>query len=139
VLIGNYGAAMDVKIKRRLSTGVTILLSFVVGMYVCRAVIRTYMIELNKAYAYSWMAKIREAENIFKSKYGRYGSLADLASSGVLAKDWVQTSKWDYRFEVIVTANGYEASAIPAPERTNNIVYSPYFLDESGIIRRDVK
>jgi len=97
------------------------------------------MVEINKTYVYSWTTKIREAENIFKSKYGRYGSLADLASSGVLAKDWAQTSKWDYRFEVIVTANGYEASAIPAPERTNNIVYSPYFLDESGIIRRDVK
>jgi hypothetical protein len=139
VLIGNYGAAMDVKIKRRLSTGVFIFLSFVGGMYVCRYVIRAYMIEINKTYAYSWITKIREAENIFKSKYGRYGSLADLASSGVLAKYWVQTSKWDYRFEVIVTANGYEASAIPAPERTKNIVYSPYFLDESGIIRRDVK
>ena len=129
---------MDAKIKHQLITGVIILLSVVGGMYALYGfVIRPYIIGLNGTYAYTWMIKVKEAENAFKSKYGRYGSLADLADSGVLAPDWAQTSKRDYRFEVIVTEQGYEASAIPAPDRKYKVYYSSYFLDQSGTIQRD--
>ena len=37
--------------------------------------VRPYMIEINNQYAISWIANVKEAENIYKSKYGRYGNL----------------------------------------------------------------
>lgn len=130
---------MAVKIKRRLITSIVILLIFASGIYVCRLAARAYFIERNKKHAISWITKVKEAQNIFKSKHGRYGTLADLASSEVIAPGWSQTSKWDYTFEVTVTEKGYEASAIPATVKAYNVTYNSYFLDESGVIRRDVK
>lgn len=130
---------MAVKVRQRLITIIIVLLVCVSGMYVCRLAIRAYTIERNKVYAYSWITKVKRAQDTFRSRYGRYGSLADLANSGVLEQDWAQASKWDYRFEVMITVKGYEASAIPMAERANNITYNAYFLDESGVIRRDIK
>jgi hypothetical protein len=131
------GVDMAVKVKRRLTICIVMPLVFISGMYACRLLVRAYSIERNNQYAITWMAKVKEAQNIFKSKYGRYGALAELAHSGVMAPGWSETLRYDYTFEVILTEKGYEASAIPATVRTYNIIYKSYFLDESGVIRRD--
>ncbi len=122
--------------KIRLIHSICISILAVACLYTGYRLALAYVIEHNKAFAYSWINKVKEAENAYYEKYGKYGNLIDLSSVGLLEKEWTQASKRPYKFEVVVTEKGYEASVVPID---TDSPYIPYFLDESGIIKRDAK
>jgi hypothetical protein len=75
------------------------------------------------------MEAIRKAEENFRSKNGRYGTLDELVSSNFGIPSRVQN---DYEFTVRVTPTSYVAVAIPTRWKERSL---SLYLDESGIIR----
>jgi hypothetical protein len=120
--------------KNRQAYCICIAILVIVGAYTSYSAVRAYIIEHNKAFAHSWIKKVREVESIYHKQHGRYGSITDLSIVGLLEKEWTQVSERPYRFEIVVTEGGYEASVIPLAA---NSPYISYFLDESGTIKRD--
>lgn len=125
---------MREKTKKQLAYTVCIPILVIACLYVGHRIIRAYLIEHNKAFAYSWISKVSDAESAYYVKYRKYGSLIDLFNAGLLEKEWTQTSELPFRFEVVITEKGYEASVVPIAD---NMPYTSYFVNELGIIKRD--
>jgi hypothetical protein len=87
----------------------------------------------NESIAKSLLQTVASAEATFQSAKGdgRYGSLEELLSEGLVSKDLLQ--KYGYRIDVAVSANSFEAVAIPLEYgKTGRL---SYFVDESGVLR----
>ena len=87
----------------------------------------------NEAIAKSLLRTVVSAEATFQSTKGdgRYGTLEELVSQGLVSKDLLE--KYGYKIEVTVSANRFEATAIPL-EYGKTGRFS-YFVDESGVLR----
>ena len=87
----------------------------------------------NEAIAKSLLRTVVSAEATFQSTKGdgRYGTLEELVSQSLVSKDLLE--KYGYKIEVAVSANRFEATAIPL-EYGKTGRFS-YFADESGVLR----
>ena len=87
----------------------------------------------NEAIAKSLLRTVVSAEATFQSTKGdgRYGTLEELVSQGLVSKDLLD--KYGYKIEVAVSANRFEATAIPLEYGKTG--RSSYFVDESGLLR----
>jgi hypothetical protein len=83
----------------------------------------------NEDHAIGAMEAIRDAEVIFKSKNGFYGTLDDLARI-----HWGIPSRTqnDYVFALRASAESYVATAVPTRWKERSL---SLYLDQSGIIR----
>src|SRR5262245_35873215 len=68
-------------------------------------------VAVNETSAISSLLAVRKAEVGFRSRSGRYGSLADLADAGLLGPDLAGGTKDGYRFEVVAKGGSFEATA----------------------------
>ena len=87
----------------------------------------------NEAIAKSLLRTVVSAEATFQLTKGnqRYGTLEELVSQGLVSKDLLE--KYGYKIEVAVSANRFEATAIPIEYgKTGRL---SYFADESGVLR----
>jgi hypothetical protein len=87
----------------------------------------------NEAIAVSMMRTVVSAEATFQATEGagRYGTLDELLSAGLISKEVLQ--KYGYKIEVTTSANRFEAIAVPIEYgKTGRL---SYFVDESGVIR----
>lgn len=87
----------------------------------------------NESIARSLLQTVASAEATFHSSKGdgRYGTLDELISEGLVAKDMLE--KYGYKIEVMVSSNKFEAVAIPVEYGTTGRL--SYFVDESGLLR----
>ncbi len=87
----------------------------------------------NEDHAIGAMERIREAEVAFKSKYGHYGTLDELAAShpGIPSR-----AQYGYKFTVRVAPESYVAVAVPTRWKERSL---SLYLDQSGVIRGMVK
>ena len=87
----------------------------------------------NESIAKSLLQTVASAEKTFQSGKGagRYGTLDELISEGLVAKDLLE--KYGYKIEVTVSSNRFEAVAIPLEYGTTGRL--SYFVDESGQLR----
>jgi len=88
---------------------------------------------MNESIAKSLLRTVVSAEATFQSTKGdgRYGSLEELLSEGLVSKDLVD--KYGYKIEMIVSPNKFEATAIPLEYgKTGRL---SYFVDETGVLR----
>ena len=68
---------------------------------------------INKLKTTQTLLSIREAEKAFKAKHGKYGTLQDPTSAGLLDQALANGSKDGYKFEVTPSENNYKALATP--------------------------
>jgi Protein of unknown function (DUF3352) len=89
--------------------------------------------EANEAIAQSFLRTISSAEATFQATKGkgRYGSLDELVSEGLLSKE--AFDKYGYRIELRVSGTGFEATATPVEYGKTG--KASFFLDESGVLR----
>src|SRR6185295_626973 len=83
--------------------------------------------------AKSLLGTVAGAQATFQSGKGagRYGSLEELLSEGLVSKDLLE--KYGYKIDVAVSSNRFEATAIPLEYgKTGRL---SYFVDESGVLR----
>ena len=87
----------------------------------------------NESIAKSLLRTVASAEATFQSTKGdgRYGTLEELLSEGLVSKDLLE--KYGYKIDVAVSSNRFEALAIPLEYgKTGRL---SYFVDESGVLR----
>jgi hypothetical protein len=87
----------------------------------------------NESIARSLLQTVASAESTFQSTKGdgRYGTLEELLTEGLISKDLLE--KYGYKIDVAVSSNRFEAVAIPVEYgRTGRI---SFFVDESGVLR----
>jgi hypothetical protein len=89
--------------------------------------------EVNEAIAQSFLRTINSAEATFQATKGngRYGSLDELVSEGLLSQE--AYDKYGYRIELRVSGTGFEATATPVEYGKTG--KASFFLDESGVLR----
>jgi hypothetical protein len=87
----------------------------------------------NESIARSLLQTVASAEATFQSGKGagRFGTLDELISEGLVAKDLLE--KYGYKIEVTVSSNKFEAIAIPVEYGTTGRL--SYYVDESGLLR----
>jgi hypothetical protein len=87
----------------------------------------------NESIARSLLQTVASAEATFQSTKGdgRYGTLEELLTEGLISKDLLE--KYGYKIDVAVSSNRFEAVAIPVEYgRTGRI---SFFVDQSGVLR----
>ena len=87
----------------------------------------------NESIARSLLQTVASAEATFQSTKGagRYGTLEELLTEGLVSKDLLE--KYGYKIDVAISSNRFEAIAIPEEYgRTGRI---SFFVDESGVLR----
>jgi uncharacterized protein DUF3352 len=87
----------------------------------------------NEAIAMSMMRTVVSAEATFQATEGagRYGSLEELLSAGLISKEVIH--KYGYKIEVTASSNKFEATAVPVEYgKTGRL---SYFVDDSGVVR----
>lgn len=87
----------------------------------------------NESIAKSLLRTVASAEATFQSTKGagRYGTLEELISEGLVSKDLLE--KYGYKIDVAVSPTRFEAVAIPLEYgKTGRL---SYFVDESGVLR----
>lgn len=87
----------------------------------------------NEAIAVSMMRTVVSAEATFQATEGdgRYGTLEELLSAGLISKEVIQ--KYGYKIEVTTSSNKFEATAVPVEYgKTGRL---SYFVDDTGVIR----
>src|SRR5207302_6812147 len=84
---------------------------------------------LDEDHAIRGMISIRKAQTKFKSTYGRYGTLDELAAAKLAVPSPVE---YGYQFTVRPASQSYVAVAVPLRWKTQSF---SLYLDESGIIR----
>ncbi len=89
--------------------------------------------QTNEAIAKSMLQTVASAEATFHSTEGngRYGTLDELASTGLVSKDYFQ--RFGYTIEVTVSGGGFGATATPIEYGKSGKL--SYFIDESGVLR----
>lgn len=87
----------------------------------------------NESIAQSLLRTVASAEASFRAGEGdgRYGTLEELISKGLISKDLME--KYGYRIELAVLANKFEATAVPLEYGKTG--RRSFFVDESGILR----
>ncbi len=87
----------------------------------------------NESIAKSLLQTIAGAEASFSlgKGDGRYGTLDELISEGLVSKEMLE--KYGYKIDVTVSSNRFEAVAIPLEYGTTGRL--SYFIDESGMLR----
>lgn len=82
--------------------------------------------------AYSLQALATAQKSYKESKgNGKFGQLEDLFNDGALARDYF--AQRGYRFSLIVTDDGFEATAVP--EEYGKTGKLSFFIDQSGVLR----
>lgn len=85
---------------------------------------------------------IRTAENAFRSRFLRYGSLKELCASGFLDGKFLDEQVLGYKFSLLAEKDRYSLkvySEPPLQKSTENLEQSfSFYLDETGIIRASV-
>jgi len=84
------------------------------------------------------MMSIRDGEAKFRSEHGRYATLRELESNGLIESTLASGSSRGYKFTLNATVNSYEARAVPTTYGSN--AYSgtgsmSFYLNQSGMIR----
>jgi len=90
-------------------------------------------LQTNEAVARSALHSVARAEASFQAEKGngRYASLDELLSEGLVSKELIQ--RYGYTIELTVSANKFEAIAIPVEYgKTGRL---SYFIDDSGVLR----
>ena len=90
-------------------------------------------LQANEAVAKSALQSVAAAEASFQADKGngRYATLDELLSEGLVGKELIQ--RYGYTIELTVSANKFEAVAIPVEYgKTGRL---SYFIDESGVLR----
>ncbi|HVQ40412.1 MAG TPA: DUF3352 domain-containing protein [Pyrinomonadaceae bacterium] len=87
----------------------------------------------NESIAKSLLQTVASAEATFQSTKGagRYATLDELISEGLVSKDLLE--KYGYKIEVSVSTNRFEAVAIPREYGQTGRL--SYFVDQSGLLR----
>jgi hypothetical protein len=88
---------------------------------------------LNEQSAQISIKAIRSAEKVFVSNNGKYGTLQELAASGLIESKLATGMNDGYRFDLSVNGKSYKATAVP-------ITYDEtgswsFYVNETGIIR----
>ena len=88
---------------------------------------------MNESIAKSLLRTVVSAEATFQSTKGagRYASLEELLTEGLLSKDLLD--KYGYKIELTVSSNRFEATAIPLEYGTTGRL--SFFVDETGVLR----
>lgn len=110
------------KEKRRVIVGIVSICGFV---SVSCGVVRRF----DQERAIGAVQAIREAEEAFKSKNGRYGTLDELATTHFGIPSPAQDN---YEFRLRATSTSYGAVAVPTRWKEQSL---SLYLDQSGIIR----
>ena len=87
----------------------------------------------NESIAQGMLRMIASAENTFRAtnKDGTFGSIDQLVSAGLVAKEHLEPS--GYRIEVSALGSRFEATAVPVEYgKTGKL---SFFMDESNILR----
>lgn len=88
---------------------------------------------INEIKATQTLLSIREAQKVFKAKFGTYGTLQDLTDGKLLDPTLINGDKDGYKFEITLSENKYKALATPQRFKTTGVW--AYYLDETGVIR----
>ncbi|MEW6127753.1 MAG: hypothetical protein AB1757_12010 [Acidobacteriota bacterium] len=80
--------------------------------------------------------RIHEAELIYQAKHLRYGTLEELANEKLIDEAIGKGAKGSYKFEVEITADGFNAYAIPKNYDSwfGQSVKRSFFVNEKGIM-----
>jgi hypothetical protein len=91
--------------------------------------------EMNEMIAISALTMIAGAEESYKSGAGKgsYASFDLLASQNLIQKDVFE--KYGYRFDVTVSGNKFEATAVPQEYAKTG--KRSFYIDQTGIVRGD--
>lgn len=81
------------------------------------------------------LRKIEKAENIFRTKFGKYGTLPELNSEGLIQGELAQGIGDGYTFEVSATSDTFAALAIPRKDLDQTL--PAYYLDQTGVLRQN--
>jgi hypothetical protein len=97
---------------------------------------------VNEDAAIDSLMRVRGAEMAFKKQSGNYGTLQELAESGLIDSDIASGNRAGYKLEVRAKKDSYKAVAVPV--EFGETAYSgtgglSFYLDESGIIRGERK
>ena len=78
------------------------------------------------------LRKIEKSEKIYKAKNGRYGTLQELAATGLVTGNLSKGVGDGYRYDVRVKDDSYEARAVP--DKSVDEKLPAYLLDQSGVM-----
>jgi hypothetical protein len=84
-------------------------------------------------HAIDGMIAIRDAEEKYKSRFFRFGTLEELSSSGFIVP---RTQEYGYEFKLQVSGDSYMALATPIKYQDSLM---SLYVDESGVIRGMLK
>jgi hypothetical protein len=89
--------------------------------------------QMNEAMAQTALRSVAGSEASFKSDKGdgRYGTLDELLSEGLISKTILEN--YGYRTELSVSGNRFQATAVPLNYGTTGRL--SYYIDESGVLR----
>lgn len=121
--------------QHRISSIVLCLLIVVTGCLSCSQM--TY--RLNEVGAQSSLKLIRKAQTTYRSQdpQGRFGTLRDLHSKGLIDQELAGGIKSGYRFDIQVRNDSFAATATPLEYNVSGSW--SFYLDESGVIRGTVR
>lgn len=87
----------------------------------------------NESIAQSMLRTVSSAQASFRADKGdgRYGTLDELVSEGLISKDLIE--KYGYKIELSVLTNKFEATATPLEYGKTG--RRSFFVDESGVLR----
>lgn len=89
---------------------------------------------INEGVAQSELRTVHSAEMVFKDSTGKgqFGRLEELVSEDLISKEMI-TDRYGYRVEITLTADKYEATAVPLTYGQTGRL--SFFIDESGVLR----
>jgi ribosomal protein L6P/L9E len=78
------------------------------------------------------LRKIERAENEYKSKNGRYGTLRELSDTGLISGSLAKGVGDGYRYKIRLKGDSYQAHALPDKTVDHNL--PAFLIDESGVM-----
>lgn len=85
----------------------------------------------------------RDAEQIYKKKYGSYATVEELIDKKLLEKRFADLEEHGYRFNLAVGKDQYILSVIPEVEEnkanSDDDNELSLYVDESGVVRASIK
>jgi hypothetical protein len=96
------------------------------------------VVRSNDDNALSTLISINKAQNEFKNRYGKYGTLNDLINNGLVKSELSDGDDSGFRFIVINKDSSYIAIATPLHQHWSILFSSGtliYYIDESGNYR----
>jgi len=88
--------------------------------------------KLRMSFAEGALRKVERAENEYKARNGRYGSMRELSDAGLINGSLAKGVGDGYRYEIRLKDDSYQAHALP--DKSVDHKLPAYLIDETGVM-----